>query len=221
MAENDRRRTLILNFVAAAGIVICGVLIGGTARMFLFPPEEDSGDNGVSEVVTPEGQTMTALAYQPEKEADRKQAVEALKAYQIESVWHAGKIMVKPADADLALDCLSALGMVPGTEHFSLVDVKADPKTQPRRFEFQQRLAIQNMLVKMLPMISASIADGKVQYLPKGKDGSAVRVTLKLKPGTTLSARTQAEIIHNVVELSPGVNADAVILVDENGKVFR
>lgn len=221
VADNDKRRTLLLNILASVGIVICGVLIGGTARMVLFPPEEDSGDSAVSEVVKADGTKLTSLAYQPAKGDAQAQALEALQAYRIEAVKHAGKIMVRPDEADLALDCLSALGMVPGTEHFSLVDVKANPKTQPLRHEFQQRLAVQNMLSKMLTTMSAVVLDAKVQYIPKGRQNGGVKVTLKLKPGAKLEAAERSEMLHNIAELSPGVSADEVVLVDDNGQPLR
>lgn len=216
MALDKKRKTLLINLLASIGIILCGIFLGSVARDLLRLSEQD-GDNAVSEVITPDGRKLVALAYQPEKTEDRQQAVEALKAHQIESLWHAGKIMVNPQDTALAMDCLSALGMVPGTEHFTPSDVQADPKTEPRRYQFQQQLAVQNTLAKMLPVMSPAVTNAKVQYLPVGKGGGGVRVTLQIKPGTTLTNQEKAEMRHNIQALGSGVQADTILFFDEEG----
>lgn len=217
----DKRKTLLLNLAASVGIVLCGLLIGTVGRNLFAERAHEDGEDTVSEVVTPEGQTMTALAYQPESAADRQQAVDALSAYGIESIFSAEKVMVKPAQTKLAMDCLSALGMVPGTEHFTISDITADPKKEPRRFEFQQRLAAQNMLPKMFEMLSPAVESAKVMYLPAGKNGSKVRVTLRLKKTVALTPEEKAEMIHEIIGMSADVQEGDIFFVDEKGNELK
>lgn len=208
---------LAINIFAAVGIIVVGVVLGGFGRYAyeLYQEREESAPGG--EVVNAKGETFTVLAYQPDSPEKREAARQTLKRAGIFSQTVEEKIMVYPAEAALALDCLGAAGLVPGTEHFTFVEVTADPTTEPRRYEYQQLLAAKNTLAKMFPTMSAAVEDAQVIVDDQPGAARTARIVLTLKPGGKLDHESARDMIHHAADLLPGVKASGVKIVDSEG----
>lgn len=209
-----------LNLFAAVGVIVVGVLLGGLGRFAyeVYQDQDESLPGG--EVVNAKGETYTVLAYQPETKQKQAAARAALKQAGIFCQTVDDKLMVYPAEAALALDCLAAEGLVPGTEHFSFTEVTADPESQPRRYGFQQLLAARNTLSKMLPTMSAAVEDAQIRVTDEAGVSRSVRVILRLKSGATLDRATARDMISHVADLIPGVKPQGVHILADSGEVL-
>lgn len=216
-----KTRTIFVNIMIVVGIVTTGIVFGTLGRYFYEYLQEREQTAPISEVVAPDGETFTMLPYQPEDAEARKRAVFLLEREGLRHKTVENKLMVQPGQVPLAMDIMAQANLVPGTEHFSFVEILVDSEKEPRRYELQQLLATQNMLANMIPAMSAAVERARVLINPNipGEPPTAF-VTLYLRKGTELEEGIPGDIRDHVSALAVGVEPRNVQIRDVAGKIY-
>jgi len=203
---------IVFQFFTAICIIVLGLVLGGFGRYaydYLLNQPEDI----VSEVVTPQGKTYAIIPYLPEDSSVIANVRSALEGAGIDYIVKDDHVMVSPDKTALVMDCLSAANLIPGTEHYTLMDVTADPEKDPQRYKFQQRLATQNMLAKMIPTMLGGVDEAKVLLLD-----SSGKVVIKTKPGRIITAEEVVELKKHINAVENGIKPENIEVVDIDGQ---